>query len=75
MVESLTEFHKIRPNFPIIKNKWMIKALRIEFHGLSILKAFIIYLLLIMMIFQHINFHPKPQQEQMRNDMLEYHHY
>ena len=57
MVESLTELHKIRPNFPIFKNKWMIKALRIELHGLSILKAFIIHFLLIMMIFQYIIFH------------------
>ena len=75
MVESLTELHKNRPNFPIIKNQWMIKVLRIEIHGLSILKTFIIHLLLIIMMFQHIIFHSKPKQEQMKNDMLEYHHY
>ena len=55
-MENLTELHKIQTDFLNIKNKWMLKALRIEFYGLSILKSFIINLFLILMIFQHIIF-------------------
>ena len=75
MVESLTELHKIRPNFPNIKNKWMIKVLRIELHGHSILKAFIIHLLLIIMMFQHIIFYWFLLKFWIKNDMLEHHYY
>ena len=51
----------------------MIKVLRKEFHGLSILKAFIIHFLLIMIISQHIIFYSKLYQ--INNDMLGNHNY